>query len=1036
MGASFPAVPPARVAAVTALTAAPCSVPCRRFEPPGPPGRGGGRESAVGPVFVLLRFFICFISDPGGAAGDPGGAVGAGVPRWRGGRGGVRIGPGRGPAVPPVPLSDVPRPMRSPTTAAALAAAAAFLAVPPAPVPAQNAAPPAAPATVPGVQFVTTVEGISEYRLPNGLKILLFPDRSRPTVTVNCTVFVGSRHEGYGETGMAHLLEHMVFKGTPTFANVPKELQDRGAQFNGSTWLDRTNYYETLPASDENLEFAIHLEADRLVNSYVKQEDLDSEMTVVRNEFERGENSPSQVLMQRMIAVAFEWHNYGKSTIGNRADIERVPIDNLRAFYEKFYQPDNAMLIVSGSFDPEKALAYAKEHFGAIEKPTRVLPRTYTEEPPQDGERTVILRRVGDVPMVGAVYHVPAGSDPAFAAVDVLENILSDDPAGRLYQELVETQRAASVSGGTFALHDPGVILAQAEVATGNDPRDVLQTLLDVVEGVPAEPVTEEEVARARARLLARRERSANDTTRIAVNLSEWAAQGDWRLYFLYRDRLEEVTAEQVQDVADRYLQSDNRTAGLFLPTDAPQSVTVPERPDLAEMLKDYRGREVAARGEAFDPDPEAIEARVIRTELPDGLKIAMLPKQTRGDTVNARLSFRYGDEKTLRGLSTASSLLGPLMLRGTDGETPMTKQEIQDRLDELQASVRAGGDDGELTFTIQAKKETLPEVMDLLGEALANPALAESELDLLKQGRLAQIEAGKSEPQALAPTAVQRALSAFPDPEDPRYAPTLEEQAEMLKGVAAGQVAAIYNTLLSDATGELAVVGSFDPETVVRSAKENLTGWSAGDAPPFARLPQRVNPDAAGGEIDIPTPDKKNAVYFAALTVPMSEENPDYPALLIGNYVLGSSGLSSRLGDRVRQREGLSYGVSSALNAAAKDDFLFFYVNAITNPENVPKLKSVIREEVDRWLADGVTPEEVEAAKTSYLQKRRVSRASDAGLASSLNEQLYNDRTMTFDAEMEDRIAALTAEEVNAALRKHLDADDLVIAVAGDLAD
>ena len=913
--------------------------------------------------------------------------------------------------------------------AAAILAAAALLPSPLAPP--AHAAPQQDVPMVEGVQYVSTVEGISEYRLPNGLKILLFPDASRPTVTVNCTVFVGSRHEGYGETGMAHLLEHMVFKGTPTFDNVPKELQDRGAAFNGSTWLDRTNYYETLPASDENLEFAIHLEADRLVNSYVKQEDLDSEMTVVRNEFERGENSPSRVLMQRMLAVAFEWHNYGKSTIGNRADIERVPITALRAFYERFYQPDNAMLIVAGSFDPAKALEYAKEHFGAIPKPTRVLPSTYTEEPAQDGERTVILRRVGDVARVGAVYHVPAGPDPAFAAVDVLENILTDNPSGRLYKTLVETKRAASVSGGTFALHDPGVLMTTAEVAPGNDARDVLRAMLDVTEGVPGEPVTEQEVDRARARLLARRERAANDTTRIAVQLSEWAAQGDWRLYFLYRDRLEEVTAGDVQEVADRFLQSDNRTAGLFLPTEEPQSVTVPPRPDLAELLKDYKGRDVAAAGEAFDPEPAAIEARVTRTELPSGLKVALLPKQTRGETVNARLTLRYGNEETLRGLSGATNLLGPLLMRGTES---LTRQQIQDRLDELQASVRTGGSDGALTFTITAKRETLPAVMELLGEVLKTPTLPPEELELIQQAVRSQIEAGKSEPQTLAPTAVRRALSNYPDPADPRYVPTPEEQVEMIDAVTPQQVAAIYNTLLSDTTGELAVVGSFEPEAVLELAEENLTGFGAADAPAFARLPRVVNPNAPAGETEIPTPDKKNAVFYAALQMPLSQEHPDYPALLVGNYILGSSGLSSRLGDRVRQQEGLSYGVGSQLSPRAKDDLTTFGVYAITNPENVPKLKMVIHEELARLVAEGVTPAEVDAAQTSYLQKQRVNRASDAGLASTLATQLYRDRTMAFTEELEAQIAALTAEEVNAALRTHLDPADLYIAVAGDL--
>src|SRR5271166_2600560 len=241
-------------------------------------------------------------------------------------------------------------------------------------------------------QKVTSVEGITEYRLDNGLRVLLFPDPSRPKVTVNLTVLVGSRHEGYGETGMAHLLEHMVFKGTPDHPDIPAAMKERGAQFNGSTTPDRTNYFETLSASDENLEFAIKLEADRMVNSPIKAEDLATEFSVVRNEFEMGENSPERVLSQRMMAVAYEWHNYGKSTIGNRSDIERVPVDNLRALYKKYYQPDNAMLVVAGKFAEQKALEYINKYFSALPRPERKLPATYTEEPPQDGQRVVTLR--------------------------------------------------------------------------------------------------------------------------------------------------------------------------------------------------------------------------------------------------------------------------------------------------------------------------------------------------------------------------------------------------------------------------------------------------------------------------------------------------------------------------------------------------------------------------------------------------------------------------------------------------------------------
>ena len=893
--------------------------------------------------------------------------------------------------------------------------------------------PAALAATMPGVSFVTEVEGIAEYELDNGLQILLFRDASRPTVTVNCTVYVGSRHEGYGETGMAHLLEHMVFKGTPDHPNVPKALQDRGARFNGSTWLDRTNYYETLPASDDNLQFAIDLEADRLVNSYVKEEDLDSEMTVVRNEFERGENSPQRVLLQRMMSAAFDWHNYGKSTIGNRADIERVPIENLKAFYKKFYQPDNAILIVAGSFDPAKALAYAAESFGSIEVPDRELPETYTEEPAQDGERTVVLRRVGDVAQVGAVYHVPAGSDPTFAAVEVLQSVLADTPSGRLYKSLVETKRAASIFGTAFATHDPGVLIFGAEVAAGNDAQDVLGSLLDVTEGVADDPITEEEVDRARRRLLKQRELAADDTTRIAVELSEWAAQGDWRLYFLYRDRLEEVTAAQVQGIADAYLERENRTAGLFLPSEDSEKVTVPARMDLAEMLEGYRGREVATRGEAFDTDPTAIEQRVTRTELPSGLEVALLPKQTRGDSVTARLTLRFGNVDSLSGAAPAADLLGPMLLRGT---TDLTRQEIQDEIDRLGARVSASSSAGAVTFTISTKRDRLTETMALVGKLLRDPTFPQAEVDILKNQRVAAYAAQQTEPQALAPTAVQRHLSAYPDPNDVRYTPTPAEQVERAESVTRDEVQRLYRDFLSDATGQLAVVGSFDPAEVLEAAAESFTGWAGdGEKVAYARIPRAVNADAAGGSETIETPDKQNAVYFAGLTLPISDDHPDYPALLIGNYVLGAGSLSSRLGDRVRQQEGLSYGVSSNLSARATDEYALFYVYAITNPDNAEKLLGVIREELDRLLAEGITADELEAAKNGYLQGRSVARAEDSSLASTLVSSLYNDRTLAFTAEREAAIEALTVDEVNAALREHLDADDLYVVVAGDLA-
>jgi zinc protease len=315
-----------------------------------------------------------------------------------------------------------------------------------------------------GVSQVATVEGISEYRLGNGLRVVLFPDAGAASTSVNVTYLVGSRHEKYGETGMAHLLEHMLFKGTQARENVWAEMTKRGMRNNGSTWYDRTNYFETFNASPPDLEWAISMEADRMVNSRVDRKDLDTEMTVVRNEMERGENNPSRVLFQRLVGSSYRWHNYGKETIGARSDVEGVDIESLRAFYRTYYQPDNAVVVIAGAFDPDQTLAWIAKYFGAIPKPARTLPRLYTVEPVQDGERIVTIRRVGDEQRLGVAYHGVPGAHPDYVAITALAEIMSIAPAGRLYKSLVETKKASAVDSWAAELLDPGFVIFDAKV--------------------------------------------------------------------------------------------------------------------------------------------------------------------------------------------------------------------------------------------------------------------------------------------------------------------------------------------------------------------------------------------------------------------------------------------------------------------------------------------------------------------------------------------------------------------------------------------
>ena len=877
-----------------------------------------------------------------------------------------------------------------------------------------------------GVQRVTSVEGITEYRLPNGFRALLFPDQSKSTITVNMTYLVGSKHESYGETGMAHLLEQMVFKGSTKHTNIPKELQDHGSRPNGSTTYERTNYFETFSATDANLEWALDLESDRMVNSFIAKKDLDSEMTVVRNEFEAGENSPLGVLRQRVLSTAYLWHNYGKAVIGSRADIENVPIDRLQAFYRNHYQPDNAVLVVAGKIDEAKTLSLVSKSFASIPRPSRSLLPIYTDEPTQDGERAVTLRRVGDVQHVVVGYHVPPGAHADFPALQIASQILNDNtPSGRLYKALVETKRASNVGGNTLQLRDAGMLLILMEVRKESSVNDARDTLLATVDAIKTSPFTSEEIARARNRLLTNIELQFNNSEQIALQLSNWASMGDWRLMFLNRDRIKQASMADVQRVATYYTKAANRTVGVFIPVEQPDRAEIPAAPDLVSTFKDFKGNAAVSAGEVFDASPANIESRLRRVTLPGGMKIVLLPKQTRGDTVSAVIRLSFGDDKSLAGQSTVAQMAGQLLMRGT---TIHTRQQLQDELDRLKARMFVGGGATGVTANIETIAANLPAVLALAAEVLRQPAFSPVEFDTLRQQALASIENQKTEPQAIIPRAFQQHLTPYPKG-DVRYIPTIDEEAEALRSLTIDQVKQFHSSFYGASNAELGVVGDFDPEAIMKTASTAMGSWKS--PKPFTQVKnpyRRIEPVSQVFE----TPDKANAIFMAGTRINISDDHPDYPSLVFANYLLGQ-GINSRLFARIRGKEGLSYGVGSSFSVGPEEDNATFVANAISAPENASKVEASFRDELATILRDGFSDAEITAGKASWLQGQQLNRDQNAALASRLVTQLHFGRTMTWDAEMEKKVQALTSQQVSAAMRRHIDIAAMTFMKGGD---
>ena len=879
-----------------------------------------------------------------------------------------------------------------------------------------------------GIQKITSVEGITEYELDNGLKLLLFPDPSKSTVTVNITYLVGSRHEGYGESGMAHLLEHLVFKGTPRFPNIPQELTARGARPNGTTWYDRTNYFATFTANDENLRWALDLESDRMVNSFISAEDLQSEFSVVRNEFESGENDPGGVLLERVMSTAYLWHNYGKSTIGSRADIERVPIENLRAFYQKYYQPDNAVLTIAGRFDPAKTLNWVNEFFSKLPRPERALPQTYTIEPVQDGERHVTLRRVGDVQITAAGFHIPPGGHPDFAAAQILAEVLTNEPSGRLYKALVEAGLASSVGSFAFSLKDPGYMYIAAEVLKDKSLDAATSSLLAVTDGFKSAPVTAEEVDRARNRFLKFFEQTYNNSDRVGRGLSEYIAKGDWRRWFHYRDQLEKVTADDVNRVALQYLKPANRTTGVFLPDANPDRSEVPQAPDPKELLAGYQGKAVIAAGEEFDPSPSNILARTRSEALPGGAQLSLLSKTTRGNEVTATLTLRLGSLDSLRGKASVASFTAAMLRRGT---TSRSLQQLNDELDRLKSSVSIGGSGQTVSVSLLSTRDNLLPTLELVTDMLRNPAFPEGEFTKLRDEWLASIEQSRSDPQSLAIRELSQRLSPYPEGDFRRTLSFDDEKAELM-AVELTDLKQFHADYYGATRATAAVVGDFEETTTRAALGALLANWQA--PMKFERASERFF-DVPGAETQILTPDKANAFMVAQLNLPLRDDHPDYPALVIANYMLGGGFLNSRLAVRIRQQEGISYGVGSFLNASPLDEDGSFGVFAIYNPENSARLLAALREELAKVIATGFSANELRDAQTGWLQGRNLSRSQDRELMGRLASYLYLQRTLEWDQDFEQRVAALTADEVQAAFVRWITPESLSIIEAGDFA-
>ncbi|MYD46553.1 MAG: insulinase family protein [Gammaproteobacteria bacterium] len=883
---------------------------------------------------------------------------------------------------------------------------------------------------------ITSVEGVTEYRLNNGLSVLLLPDPSEENIYVNITYKVGSADENYGEVGMAHLLEHMVFKGTTTRsgAQMMDETSENAISANGSTWLDRTNYYVTVVAQEDKFRWALEHEADRMTNSLIEEEELEKERYVVANEWDIGENPPSQVLSKRIRSIAMDWHNYANSTIGARADIVNVTREQLYNFYRKYYQPDTATLIVAGKFDEADALDLILDVFGSIPKPDRTgamkIYDNYSYEQPQDGERTVVLERIGDTQIFRAAYRIPSVSSADHAALSALSNVLSGSGVNsRLYKNLVETKIATTAYAYPESFKYPGFFWVSASVALDGSLELAESEVFATIEEVKENPPTEEELSRFKVGVENYYTNISNTVIGIAQQLSEWSARGDWRLFFISRDRAEKVTVDDVQRVAQEYLIPANRSKGYFKPVDdVPPRVAIGENPDISSLVNNYEGRETVSRGEFFEATPVNIAKRTEYRTMSNGARVAMLAKENTGDTVSINATMRWGTLDTVMNKRYIANFTSGMIGRGTVNKT---RNELSDEFRRLRLG---GGADIDLTtgdLTINTVRENLEESIRLVAEIARQPSFDETEFELLKKNRITGLEAQRSEPSPLAGRKLSQHLNQYPKGH-PNYVSTIDEDIEGYLDVTLEQIQEYYTSVagLSDST-TITVVGDFDPDEVFGWLEEYFGDWIS--PAPY----ERIGRDAQAQEaqfFEVNTPDKTNALMLAAYDFPFTDEDPDYEPLLVAFEIFGGGFLNSRLATRIRQKEGLSYSVRAGFSSHPIDKRGYTWAQASVDPENMDKLVKAFKEEVSRAVKDGFTEEEVTLAKNSIIDGRKGWRSSDGAISTMLHYTMFFKRNLSHYQEVDDRIAEVTLEDVNRAFRKHVSVEKFTIVTAGDL--
>ena len=887
----------------------------------------------------------------------------------------------------------------------------------------------------PNVEKVDSFRGIDKFKLKsNDMTIYVMPDHSSPVFTFMVVYHVGSRNEAPGNTGSAHLLEHMIFnKSTENFgrANGHKTFQEvlyeAGCDYsstNMTTWNDRMNGYSTLPA--DKLELAMKIEADRLGRALILDSERQSEMSVVRNEYEIGENDPSQALSKAVVGAAIQAHPYHWDTIGYRSDIEGVTTEKLREHYKNFFYPNNSEAILVGDFDTEKALALFDREFGGFKKSAKPIPQVITVEPPQEGERRAIVSRPGSVGIVMIGYIRPGAMDPDYIVTDVLADVLADGVNSRLYRALVDKGLATDTNANNYTLRDPYPMLIDATLAQGHTHAEVEDVIKKTLAEVAANGITEDELKAAQQRIEVNVVRARDGTYNFTSTLGEAVASADWKWFLTYIDNLKAVTANDVKRVAATYLVPEHATVGWFIPrTGGAATASVAEVPRPTNESRPAAEAAAAPQSIAAKPASGSFAKRTTRKVLANGIIVDVIENHA-VPTVAIRGMAFAGDTTTPSGKPAIAALTARMLARGTASRT---KEQIGAMLDSAGATRFYGTNVTDATISANGLSRDLALLVDILSDELKNPAFNAEELAKAKQ----ELENAylQNADNTFARGFERLQQLAFRDGH-PYHPVGKEKLVASARALTADDLRAFHKARYSGANLILSVAGDVDTAKTIALIEKAFGSIPKGERISYASVARTTAGDHPSREA-VTLRGKANMNILFGAASGLRRNDPDYEAALIGNAALGQNALSSRIGRRVRDTEGLSYNLASRYGNTDLLDGVW-YVNVNVAPQNLAKAMKSTWEEIDKFAREGVTDEEVDVQKSFFAGNYQVALGSNGGVAQSLVTAEKFGYGPKYLDEFPARIKAVTKEQVNAAMHKHFNPATFHTIVAGDL--